>query len=120
MKMLLNAATLLFLILCLSACCSYSGQKYGVKTTQLQHKPFAAYNPMLVEHLIKAPTSNQYQKIAKISVDNYNVFGYKRQDATINDILNHVAANMGGNALIDIKHTDRKTLATVIHLNNVS
>jgi hypothetical protein len=64
--------------------------------------------------LITKPIVNRPYKVLGIAtVSKYNVAGFKRQEATIRDIMREFAASMGGDALINIK-TDEKTISGTI------
>jgi hypothetical protein len=65
--------------------------------------------------------SSPYTIIGEAKVSNYNRVGIKRQDAVIHDAMRTVAASMGGDAIIDIKRTNKSVMGKVIayHANTV-
>ena len=80
-------------------------------TTQYQKKK----NPMEVSVYPSAKNlNNPYTVIGIAKVSNYNKGGIKRQDAIIHDAMRTVAASMGGDAIIDIKRTNKSVIGKVI------
>lgn len=58
--------------------------------------------------------SKPYTIVGHETVSKYNLVGMKRQEAHIRDVMRNLAANMGGDAVIDISHDDKTVQATVI------
>lgn len=55
-----------------------------------------------------------YKVIGSEKVSEYNVVGIKRQKAHIRESMRNLAANLGGDAVIDIKQNDKDITGTVI------
>lgn len=72
-------------------------------------------NPMSVALFThgKKP-SNQYKILGTEKVSEYNLVGVKRQEAHIRDMMRNLAANLGGDAVIDIEQQDKNIIGTVI------
>ncbi len=71
-------------------------------------------NPLQVSLITKAKPDRPYQVLGIATVSKFNVVGIKRQVATIRDIMRKFAASMDGDALIDIKTTDKTISGTII------
>src|SRR5579872_3252338 len=68
-------------------------------------------NPIEVSFYTNGKNPNSpYTVIGEAKVSNYNRGGIKRQDAIIHDAMRTVAASMGGDAIIDIKRTDKSVM----------
>lgn len=106
-----------YLALCttlfLSAC---STTPPSATTTPLPTKLTAAKNPITVAVYTqpKKLSAIPYKIIGKTSISEYNLGGIKRQEACLNDTLRTLAASMGGDAIIDIIHNNKKVTGTVI------
>lgn len=70
-------------------------------------------NPIRVAFYTKQLPSLPYSVLGKESIPKYKG-GNKRQEAHIRDSMREIAAAMGGDAVIDIKHDDRSITGTVI------
>ena len=55
-----------------------------------------------------------YTVIGRTSIPEYNTGGIKRQEACLHDTLRSLAASMGGDAIINILHNNKKVVGTVI------
>lgn len=71
-------------------------------------------NPLQVSLITHAKPDRPYQVLGVATVSKFNVVGIKRQEATIRDIMRKFAAQMDGDALIDIKITDNTISGTII------
>ncbi len=58
--------------------------------------------------------SNPYTIIGEASISEYNMVGIKRQNAIIHDAMRTLAAAMGGDAIIDVKHLNNAVIGKVI------
>lgn len=74
-------------------------------------------NPMNVTLFTngKKPTA-PFKIIGTETVSKYNFVGIKRQEAHIRDVMRNLAANLGGDAVINISHQDKNIVGTVIAL----
>lgn len=71
-------------------------------------------SPIRVAFYTKKPPTLPYSVLGKESIPKYNSGGNKRQEAHIRDSMREIAAAMGGDAVIDIKHDDKSITGTVI------
>jgi hypothetical protein len=71
-------------------------------------------NLQQVSLITKPSIDRPYKVVGKATVSKYNVAGFKRQEATIRDIMREFAASMGGDALINIQTDDKTISATII------
>jgi hypothetical protein len=55
-----------------------------------------------------------YKVLGSEKVSEYNLVGVKRQKAHIRETMRNLAANLGGDAVIDIKQLDNHIIGTVI------
>ena len=58
--------------------------------------------------------SNAYTVLGEAKISKFNKVGIKRQDAVIHDALRMAAASMGGDAIIEVKHTNKAVIGQVI------
>lgn len=85
------------------------------QTTPTTQKIQQKKNPLEVSFYPNGQTLNTpYKVIGEAKVSKYNTGGIKRQDAIIHDTMRSVAASMGGDAIIDIKHTHKSVIGKVI------
>jgi hypothetical protein len=59
-----------------------------------------------------------FKIIGTEKVSKYNFGGIKRQEAHIRDIMRHLAANLGGDAVINIAPQDKNIVGTIIALES--
>lgn len=71
-------------------------------------------NPTRVAFFNKESIKHPYNVLGKESISKYNLGGNKRQEAHIRDAMRELAAAMGGDAVIDIKHDEKSITGTVI------
>jgi hypothetical protein len=71
-------------------------------------------NLQQVSLITKSSIDRPYKVLGVATVSKYNIAGFKRQEATIRDIMREFAASMGGDALINIKTDDKTISATII------
>lgn len=55
-----------------------------------------------------------YKILGSEKVSQYNMVGIKRQEAHIREAMRKLAAGLGGDAVIDIQHSDKNIVGTVI------
>lgn len=72
-------------------------------------------NPLSVTlYTGKRNPNKPYIILGKESVSKFNRVGIKRQEANIRDAMRHVAATLGGDAVINISHDANSVTGTVI------
>lgn len=85
-------------------------QKTSPPTKQCPHK-----NPMEVSFYSNGKNpANPYTVVGSATVSKYNSAGNKRQEATIHDAMRSAAAEMGGDAIINVKRNEKTVSGTVI------
>lgn len=92
---------------------STASQNLDKTTPPAKHCP--KKNPIAVSfytngHMPKRP----YVVLGQETVSKFNCAGIKRQEASIHDAMRNLAANMGGDAVIDIKKDDKTITGTVV------
>jgi hypothetical protein len=102
------------------------------KSKRLKTTPACAYPPKKEKDPISVSVYNHgqkpaepYQVIGTETISKYNFVGVKRQEASIRDVMRKLAASMGGDAIINIKHQDKTVTGTVVayqkhHKKNLS
>ncbi len=84
------------------------------KTTHLS-KNTPTKNPLAVAlYSGQKKPEKPYVVLGKGSVSKYNQVGIKRQEANIRDVMRHMAAKLGGDAVINISHDANTVTGTVI------
>lgn len=101
------------IILTLSGCANQRQFATFEPTTQQEYISADA-----IQILHKRDLSHPYTVLGTVSADRYNVFGIKRQFASVHRILQQAAAQKGGDALISLRHTDQTVTAKVIKFEN--
>ena len=71
-------------------------------------------NPLAVSLYTNSKPKLAYDVIGEESVSRYNQGGNKRQEAIIRDGMRELAANMGGDAVINLKYNGKVISGTVI------
>ena len=72
------------------------------------------HNPYAVSFYTKGHPKLPYEVVGEESISKFNVVGHKRQEAYIRDGMRELAAAMGGDAVIDIKHDSKSISGTVV------
>jgi len=109
-----------FLGFVLSNCSEMKAETPQVTATQNTNKTTPPLkkchkNPMTVSFYTNGNNPKQpYVVLGKETVSKYNFVGIKRQQASIHDAMRNLAANMGGDAVINITHTDKSVTGTVV------
>lgn len=70
-------------------------------------------NPLTVSFYTKGHPKEPYIIVGQESISKFNM-GNKRQEANIRDGMRELAAAMGGDAVIDIKHDAKSITGTVV------
>lgn len=86
-------------------------------TTASVHQPVASPkspNPQKVAFYTKSHPNIPYTVIGEETISKFNQGGNKRQEANIRDGMRELAAAMGGDAVIDIKHDSQSVSGTVV------
>jgi hypothetical protein len=60
-----------------------------------------------------------YRIIGLASVSKFNLFGMKREEVTLNDMMKNLAASIGGDGLINLYSNDLKMEANVIAFQKI-
>lgn len=71
-------------------------------------------NPLTVSFYTKGQPKMPFEVIGEESISKFNMGGHKRQEAYIRDGMRELAAAMGGDAIIDIKHDSKTITGTVV------
>jgi len=104
------------LILCgfmLTACATQSNVTPTPK--QMANNNFLPKNPMSVALYTQGTKpKTPYKILGSEKVSKYNIVGIKRQEAHVREAMRTLAANLGGDAVIDIQHNDKNIIGTVI------
>ncbi|MEK6730748.1 MAG: hypothetical protein AABY34_00995 [Pseudomonadota bacterium] len=113
-----DIAIVITMSIALSGCASSPGLLSQTTIHQTGKKKYPPTEPISIalskEKNIKTP----HRIIGTIQVSNYNLVGVKRQLVSINDLMQQKAASMGGNAVIAIQQTDKKTMGEVIRFSS--
>lgn len=88
----------------------------GEKIKKTTHAHYAPINPTAVLLTAIKPSHVKYQSIGSIEVSLYNFVGNKRQQATINDLLQEGAAKIGGNAVVNIHQNKHVASGEIVRL----
>lgn len=71
-------------------------------------------NPLTVTFYTKGQPNVPYTIVGQESISKFNMGGNKRQEANIRDGMRELAAAMGGDAVINIKHDSNSISGTVV------
>jgi hypothetical protein len=72
-------------------------------------------NPMAVQVYPQGTRlTHPYTILAHESVSKFNAGGIKRQEANIHDTLRDLAASIGGDAVINVKHDSKEVTGTIV------
>jgi len=104
----------LFLLGCASNVIHSTVQKQQMQAAMKQAS-FSQKSPMAITLFTngKKP-SIPYKVMGKETISKYNLAGIKRQEAQLREAMRNFAANLGGDAVIDITHDDKNIIGTVI------
>jgi hypothetical protein len=102
--------TTIYIALYLSGCAITPSPQIRPTKTHTTKDPFAIAVYTQKQNVIKTP----YKIIGQASISEYNPGGIKRQAACLYDTLRTMAASMGGDAIINIIHTNKQVIGTVI------
>lgn len=92
--------------------------QYTTPTTPAMPATRIKKNPIAVSFYPKGKNPGMpYTVIGEAAVSKYNASGIKRQDAVIHDAMRTLAASMGGDAVIDVKHTNQSVVGQVVAWN---
>ncbi len=101
----------------LSACSTLDNQNNTLKKQNktTQHAAAQSKDPLAVAVYSKEPCSSlPYTVVGTAVVSQYNHGGIKRQEACIRDAMRHLAAKMGGDAVINLDKGGKIVTGTVI------
>jgi hypothetical protein len=111
MKRLKYVLSVSFLALSLTGCSTPTQNDSFFHT----HNPeVAVKKPESVQILSTIPAKGSYVLLGQISTSEYSASGIKRQLATIHLLLQRHAANLGGNAIMNIRQKHNTVIADVI------
>lgn len=82
------------------------------------HSILYTTHPENVKILSETPNRGEYTTLGSVYAEHFNIFGIKRQRATIHSILQNKAAELGGDAIMKTRLKDDSIVATVIRLNS--
>src|SRR5690348_1468602 len=71
-------------------------------------------NPLKVAFYTHTKPPVPYKVIGDESISKFNLGGNKRQEANIRDGMRELAAAMGGDAIINIKHDSKSISGTIV------
>lgn len=110
---------IIFIALALSSCASINQSAAPSKAIDkspaslVEKKPHK--NPLTISlHKKSHQTNKAYTVVGQETVSKYNKGGIKRQEAHLRDTMREIAAAMGGDAVIDIKHDGKTITGTVV------
>lgn len=110
--------SIIYIALGLSSCAAVSSTSIPSKETSEVAKPSTtrcAKNPLTVTiHKKTSQLEKTYTIVGQQSISKYNRSGIKRQEAYIRDTMRELAAAMGGDAVIDVKHDGKTITGTVV------
>lgn len=84
------------------------------KSTFAQETNYKKKNPFSVSFYSHTKPKKPYMIIGEEHFSKFNSGGNKRQEAIIRDGMRELAAAMGGDAVIDLKHDNKSISGTVI------
>jgi uncharacterized protein YceK len=107
----MKASLVVVIGLVISGCSSMSSvHSTDQALPQKSHK-----NPMEVSvYSNDKNLQHPYTILGDATVSKFNTAGHKRQEATIHDAMRSTAASMGGDAIINIKRSDKTVSGTVV------
>lgn len=117
---ILYLLSIIYIGLALTSCASveqpHNRQVYQTDTTPIKAPtcPYPKTNPLKVSFYTKGHPKLAYTVVGHESISKFNMGGNKRQEANIRDGMRELAAAMGGDAVIDIKHNDKAISGTVV------
>lgn len=88
-----------------------ANQPIKLPTDQVRPHP---KNPLAVTFYTHSKPNAPYTIVGLETISKYNDGGNKRQEATIRDGMRELAAAMGGDAVINIKHDSKSISGTVV------
>jgi hypothetical protein len=96
--------------------CSTENTCPSCQQTALNNKESSVIpkSPMKVAFYTKSKPNLPYNVIGNESISKFNAGGNKRQEANIRDGMRELAAAMGGDAIINIKHNDNSISGTIV------
>lgn len=102
----LYRVTVIFISIVLTSCATVSHSDKHPST-----KPYHKHPSMIA---LDDQPDRPYKVIGKTSISRFNSAGFKRQQAVIHDHLRILAASLGGDAIIHLKHKPTTVSGTVI------
>jgi hypothetical protein len=104
---------IIYVVLVLSSCANTTEQS---SSNQTHPAPVTKEkkNPLAVSFYTKEQPKVPYEVLGEESISKFNPGGHKRQEAYIRDGMRELAAAMGGDAIINIKHDAKTITGTVV------
>lgn len=101
-------------ILLLNGCANTTEQPSSKQSAANNQQNREKKNPLTVSFYTKGKPKVPYEIIGEETISKFNTGGHKRQEAYIRDGMRELAAAMGGDAIIDIKHDAKSITGTVV------
>lgn len=91
-------------------CCTPVSHTSPIKTALNSHK-----DPLSISfYPTNLKPKKPYSVLGEENISKYNTAGIKRQEASVREAMRELAASMGGDAVIDIKHDAQTISGTVV------
>ena len=118
--MRISHSLMVIISLILSSCAAtHSEQSINAANNAASTVQACKKNPLAISFYTNDVNPERpYIILGKATVSKYNKGGIKRQEAVIRDAMSTVAASLGGDAVIHIKHTKKTVTGTVIAYQN--
>jgi hypothetical protein len=102
--------------------CAHAPNTYSTFTEPADESPPPCHHhkdPVNVSFLKSIAPDRPYRILGQAQVAKFNMSGVKRQEATIRDLMREQAASLDGDAVVNIRKTDKMITATVIAYKKV-
>jgi biopolymer transport protein ExbD len=108
--------------LAISGCVTTKSNKIATPAATTQSQKNTAKNPISVTiYTGKQKPEKPYVVLGHESVSKYNIVGIKRQEANLKDSIRRLAANKGGDAVIEItNHVDSISYTVISYKNSLA
>lgn len=80
--------------------------------------PTPQKNPLNVALYLHETPQQPFVVIGHETISKYNLGGIKRQEAYLHDTMRNLAASVGGDAVMNVKHDNNNITATIIAFSN--
>jgi hypothetical protein len=100
--------------------CAHAPQSYSMDSEDEVAPPCHHHkDPVNVSFLKTVAPDRPYRVLGQAQVARYSISGVKRQEATVRDLMREQAASLDGDAVVNIRKTDKMITATVIAYKKV-